>query len=112
MSVVEFAPDGTGPAELERQATVGITPSRDVVAIERLAALHDRDRRVRESVFDVDATARRVLHLPANAPVDQAVRAELFELVWAAEADGHADSLTALGAFHLDRLGAVGPDHS
>ncbi|MGW3572388.1 lonely Cys domain-containing protein, partial [Streptomyces sp. NPDC000941] len=113
LSVVEFAPDGTGPAELERQATVGgITPSRDAVAIERLAALHDRDRRVRESVFDVDATARRVLHLPANALVDQAVRTELFELVWAAEADGRADSLTALGAFHLDLLGAVGPGHS
>ncbi|NUS86463.1 MAG: lonely Cys domain-containing protein, partial [Streptomyces sp.] len=103
---------GVPRAELARQVTVGITLSRDAVAMERLAALHEQDRRFRGKAFDVDVLARRMLHLPKDAPVDQAVRTELFGLVWAAEAKGRAGSLTALGAFHLDQLGAAGPGHS
>ncbi|MGW3572511.1 lonely Cys domain-containing protein, partial [Streptomyces sp. NPDC000941] len=77
-----------------------------------LEALHGRDLRFRRGRFDVDVVARHVLGLPEGAPVDQAVRAELFGLVRAAKADGRAGSLAALGAFHLEKLGAAGSAQS
>ncbi|NUS81221.1 MAG: lonely Cys domain-containing protein, partial [Streptomyces sp.] len=103
---------GVPRAELERQVTVAFTLAPDAAALERLAALHARDRKLRGTAFDVDVLARRVLHLPKDASVEQAVRAELFGLVRDAERAGRAGSLVALGAFHLDELGAAGPDGS
>ncbi|WP_338000810.1 lonely Cys domain-containing protein [Streptomyces bingchenggensis] len=88
-------------------------PAPDEAAAERLLeALHGRDLRFRSSPFDVDVVARHVLRLPKDASVDQVVRAELFGLVRDAEADGRAGSLAALGAFHLERLGAAGSARS
>ncbi|WP_143676161.1 lonely Cys domain-containing protein, partial [Streptomyces milbemycinicus] len=97
---------------LGRQATVGFALSPDAAAAERLEALHKRDRALRGDPFDVDVVARRVLHLPEGAPVDQSVRARLLGLVVEAEAAGRAGSLAALRAFHLERLGATGPAQS
>ncbi|NUS87940.1 MAG: lonely Cys domain-containing protein, partial [Streptomyces sp.] len=83
----------------------------DKAAAERLLeALHGRDLRFRSGRFNLDVVARHVLRLPKDARVDQSVRTKLFGLVRDAEAEGRAGSLAALGAFHVEKLAAIGSD--
>ncbi|MGM0354429.1 lonely Cys domain-containing protein, partial [Streptomyces sp. ECR3] len=56
---------------------------------------------------DLDALARRLLHLDFGAPTDAATIDQLYELVVAADGAGRATSLAAIGAFDLDRRGAL-----
>ncbi|WP_371934390.1 lonely Cys domain-containing protein [Streptomyces glycanivorans] len=101
--------DGVTRAELGRQATIGITQPPDAAAMQTLDTLRRRDRSLRDRPLDVDALARRVLHLDPGAGVGQDRLAELFALVQRSTAAGAATSLAALGAFHLAELGVRAP---
>ncbi|MGW2539053.1 lonely Cys domain-containing protein, partial [Streptomyces sp. NPDC001499] len=101
--------DGVTRAELGRQATIGITQPPDAAAMQTLEDLRRRDRSLRDRPLDVDALARRVLHLDPGAGVGPDRSAELFALVQRATAVGAATSLAALGAFHLAELGVRDP---
>ncbi|MER6961723.1 lonely Cys domain-containing protein, partial [Streptomyces sp. NPDC000618] len=57
-----------------------------------------------------DTMARQLLHLPADAKVDDAVRAELTTLVLDAVDKGHAGNLAALGAHHFRTAGSATAD--
>ncbi|MFD8803864.1 lonely Cys domain-containing protein, partial [Streptomyces atroolivaceus] len=71
--------------------------------------LRRREPSLRDRPLDVDALARRVLHLDSDASAGPDVRAERFALVERATAAGAATSLAALGAFHLTELGVLAP---
>ncbi|MYW31299.1 lonely Cys domain-containing protein, partial [Streptomyces sp. SID2119] len=96
-------------AELGRQATVVLHQSPDAVAVQKLDSLRRRDRALRDRPLDVDAIARRVLHLDPGAPVQQDTRQELFGLVGRATAAGRATGFPALAAYHLSGLGVTAP---
>ncbi|CAD5987985.1 protein of unknown function [Streptomyces sp. KY75] len=96
-------------AELGRQATVVLHQPPDAVAVQKLDSLRRRDRALRDQPFDVDAIARRVLHLDPGAPVQQDTRQELFGLVGRATAAGRATGFPALAAYHLSELGVTAP---
>ncbi|WP_221354057.1 lonely Cys domain-containing protein [Streptomyces beigongshangae] len=97
-------------AELGRQATIGLSQTADAQAVQKLDTLRRHDRALRDRPFDVDALARRVLHLDPGATVPQDTRRELFALVGRATAAGRATGVAALAAFHLSELGVTAPD--
>ncbi|WP_042837048.1 lonely Cys domain-containing protein, partial [Streptomyces sp. NRRL S-15] len=101
--------DGVTRAELGRQATIGISQSPDAAAVQTLDTLRRREPSLRDRPLDVDALARRVLHLDSDASAGPDLRTELFALVERATAAGAATSLAALGAFHLTELGVLAP---
>ncbi|NEB68961.1 lonely Cys domain-containing protein, partial [Streptomyces fulvissimus] len=96
-------------AELGRQATIVLHQPPDAVAVQKLDSLRRRDRALRDRPLDVDAIARRVLHLDPGATVQQHTRQELFGLVGRATAAGRATGFPALAAYHLSELGVTAP---
>ncbi|MFW3463110.1 lonely Cys domain-containing protein [Streptomyces microflavus] len=96
-------------AELGRQATIVLHQPPDAVAVQKLDSLRRRDRVLRDRPLDVDAIARRVLHLVPGATVQQHTRQELFGLVGRATAAGRATGFPALAAYHLSELGVTAP---
>ncbi|NYS18154.1 lonely Cys domain-containing protein [Streptomyces sp. SJ1-7] len=96
-------------AELGRQAVIALRLPPDAVAVQRLDTLRRRDRALRTRPLDVDAIARRVLHLDPGAAVQQDDRQELFDLVGRATAAGRATGFAALAAYHLSELGVTAP---
>ncbi|WP_241191730.1 lonely Cys domain-containing protein, partial [Streptomyces sp. ADI97-07] len=101
--------DGVTRAELGRQATIGISQQPDASAVQTLDSLRRHDPSLRDRPLDIDALARRILHLDSGASVGQDLREELFALVERSRAAGAATSLAALGAFHLTELGVRAP---
>ncbi|MCZ1008343.1 lonely Cys domain-containing protein [Streptomyces lydicus] len=87
-------------AEPETSAPADAAPA----AVELLGMLHGQDRRLDGQPLDLDASARQILHLDEDTPVDAPQRAELSDLVERARSAGRATSLAALAAFHLDEL--------
>ncbi|MBK5994932.1 lonely Cys domain-containing protein, partial [Streptomyces sp. MBT58] len=96
-------------AELGRQATIVLHQPPDAVAVQKLDSLRRRDRALRDRPLDVDAIARRVLHLDPGATVQQHTRQELLGLVGRATAAGRATGFPALAAYHLSELGVTAP---
>ncbi|MGW5370307.1 lonely Cys domain-containing protein [Streptomyces sp. NPDC004011] len=103
---------GVTRAELGRQALIGIGLAPDAVAVQVLDVVRRRDRELRKGSLDVDAVARRVLHLDPGTAVGQETREALFALVNRAAPARAAISLAALGAFHLRELGVIAPDRA
>ncbi|MYR96708.1 lonely Cys domain-containing protein [Streptomyces sp. SID4937] len=96
-------------AEMGRQAVIALRLPPDAAAVQRLDSLRRRDRALRTRHLDVDAIARRVLHLDPGATVQQDDRQELFGLVGRATAAGRATGFAALAAYHLSELGVTAP---
>ncbi len=101
---------GVTRAELGRQAVIALHQQPDAVAVQKLDTLRRRDRALRTGPLDVDAIARRVLHLDPADTVGPDTRTELFGLVGRASAAGRATGFAALAAYHLSELGVTAPD--
>ncbi|WP_167372570.1 lonely Cys domain-containing protein, partial [Streptomyces nanshensis] len=101
---------GVTRAELGRQAVIALHQQPDAVAVQKLDTLRRRDRALRTGPLDVDAVARRVLHLDPADTVGADTRTELFGLVGRASAAGRATGFAALAAYHLSELGVTAPD--
>ncbi|WP_345944480.1 lonely Cys domain-containing protein, partial [Streptomyces sp. SID7804] len=99
-------------ADLGRQATIAVTSTGHAAAVETLDALRRADRTLRTGPLDVEAVARRVLHLEPFVLVDPEMRKDLYAMVERATAAGRADSLAALTAFHLDEAGVLAADRA
>ncbi|WP_274598934.1 lonely Cys domain-containing protein, partial [Streptomyces albus] len=65
-----------------------------------LDRLRKADPELRDGPLDLDALVRRILHRGPAAPVDADERERLYLLLTDAYANGWADSLGALGAYH------------
>ncbi|WP_324618405.1 lonely Cys domain-containing protein [Streptomyces sp. RTd22] len=97
--------DPSASLDAGRQVTLEIL---DPVAT--LNAVRLADPRMRTGPLDVDAMARHLLRLPADATVDDAVRQNLYGLVVEASRDGWGDSLGALGVYRIAQQGALDPN--
>ncbi|MFE8008166.1 lonely Cys domain-containing protein [Streptomyces sp. NPDC057418] len=105
-------PGPVSRADLGRQATVTLTSPGHAAAVEALDALRREDRALRAGAFDVDAVARRVLHLDPVVPVGPETRRELYTMVERALAAGRAASLAALSASALEEAGVLAADRA
>ncbi|MGO4429865.1 hypothetical protein AB4Z54_66750, partial [Streptomyces sp. MCAF7] len=94
-----------------RQAKVEflVPDADDAAALETLDALRLKDRDLADGPLDVDALARRILHLEGDAAslARADARADLFALVRGAVAAGRVSNLAALGAYHLQTAGGA-----
>ncbi|MCX4597453.1 lonely Cys domain-containing protein [Streptomyces sp. NBC_01549] len=95
------------PADPSPQATIAVTSPGHAAAVEILDVLRGGDGELGGGRFDVDAVARRVLHLSPHVRVDEETRGELYELVERAAAVGRASGLVTLGVFHLEEEGIL-----
>ncbi|MCY1654175.1 hypothetical protein OVA19_27070 [Streptomyces sp. SL203] len=77
-------------ADLGRQATIAVTSPGHAAAVEALDAARRDDPELRTGTFDVDAVARRVLHLAPSVLVDPEMRRDLYTTVGRALAAGRA----------------------
>ncbi|MFD7003539.1 lonely Cys domain-containing protein, partial [Streptomyces mirabilis] len=103
---------GGSPADLSPQATIAVTSPGHAAAVEILDVLRGGDGVLGGGRFDVDAVARRVLHLGPHVRIDEETRGELYEMVGRAAAVGRASGLVALGVFRLEEEGILAEDRS
>ncbi|MFD4763288.1 lonely Cys domain-containing protein [Streptomyces sp. NPDC058439] len=99
-------------ADLGRQATIAVTSPGHAAAVEALDALRRKDRALRTGGFDVDAVARRILHLEPFVLVDPEMRRDFYRMVERAIAAGRASGAATLTAFHLEEQGVLAPDRA
>ncbi|MFE4690582.1 lonely Cys domain-containing protein, partial [Streptomyces sp. NPDC056749] len=106
------ASEQVSSADLGRQATITVTSPGHAAAVETLDALRRQDPAQRAGAFDVDASARRVLHMAPHVLVDPEMRRDFYTMVERAIAAGRASSTAALTAFHLDEEGVLAEDRA
>ncbi|WP_421106959.1 lonely Cys domain-containing protein [Streptomyces sp. NEAU-S77] len=108
---VPLVPGNKRVAQAPLPTRIDISTAPRAKAAETLDGLRRQEKRLRHGPMDVSSLAGSILHLPAGAEVDQAVRDELFDLVLEADKAGRAASLAALGAFHAQRQGVLDARH-
>ncbi|HET6855962.1 MAG TPA: lonely Cys domain-containing protein, partial [Streptomyces sp.] len=99
------APGATAGRVFTAPVAAAPAPSATPTALETLDALRREDERLRGGPLDVEALARRILHIAPDDTVDSGVGAELLTLFDEATAAGRADSVVALAAFHAQQQG-------